>query len=604
MDFFFDQNIQKQKTKRGFGLIETIVGVAVFTMVAVSAYYGFAKVLEGSRIVRIKSAATNLANEQFEIIRNLPYTDVGIVDGLPVGLVPRTQNLNRDGIDFIVTTTIRNIDDPFDGTIGGEPNDTSPADNKLVEVEVDCDCGVDPIVYATRVAPKHLEITGNNGALFVQVLDANGEPVQGADVHIENNVSTNTIIIDDTTNVQGMLQVIDTPPGTGAYEIAVSKSGYSSERTYAIGDLENPVPDKPHANISSGQVTQISFAIDELSDLTVSSRNSNCSPVSNVGFNIKGSKTIGLEKYKYDVDHNTGASGNIYISDIEWDTYEFTLTSSSYDLAGSNTILPLDLSPGSSQHVDLIIAENDPNAFLVKVRDGATDLPLANVEVELYKDETASSTLITGRGFMTQTDWSGGSGQSGYYDESKYYATDGNIDSSSVSGEIKLGQFLGEYFTSGYLESSTFDTGTTTNFHTLDWVPGSQPLEAGENSVRLQVATSDVLDPGFWNYVGPDGTSGSYFTSSGQSFSSVHNGDQYLRYKVYMATTDIEVTPTVSDVSFTFSSDCLPSGQAFFTGLSDGAWDITASKDGYQDFIQDDYVISDDWAELEIILNP
>lgn len=590
------------KKQKGFGLLETVIGVTIFSLIALSTYYGFVKILEGTKVVRIKSAATNLANEQFEIIRNLPYVDVGILNGLPAGVVPREQTIVRDNITFLVTTTIRNFDDPFDGTIGGEPNDTSPADNKLVEVEIDCQCGVDPIIYATRVAPKHLEITGNNGALFVQVLNAEGLPVQGANVHIENNQATTTIIVDDTTNTQGMLQLIDAPPGTGAYEISVSKSGYSSDQTYVIGGLENPVPDKPHANISTGQVTQISFAIDELSDLTVSSRQTTCGAVGNVGFTIQGSKTIGLDVYKYDVDHVTNGSGNISLPGLEWDTYTFSLTDSEYDLAGSNTILPLDLNPGSNQHVDLIVAPKDPNAFLIKVRDGATDLPLSDVTVELTKG-SASSTLTTGRGFMTQTDWSGGSGQGSYVNESQFASSDGNIDYLN-DGYIQLVAFSGSYVPSGFIESSTFDTGTTTNFYTLDWVPGSQPVEAGDTSVRFQIATSDVATPGTWNYVGPDGTAGSYFTAPGQSFSSIHNGDQYLRYKVYLSTEDVSVTPLVSDVSFSFSSDCLPSGQAYFTGLEAGEWDLSVTKPGYQDFTQDDYLISTNWSELEVILNP
>lgn len=591
---------------RGFGLLETLIAVTIFTVVAFSAYQGFLKVLEGARVVKIKTASTNLANEQFEIIRNLPYNDVGIVGGLPEGKIPRTQDLKRAGLDFTVTTTIRNYDDPFDGTIGGEPNDLSPADNKLVEVEIACNgCGAntDPIIYSTRVAPKHLEISGNNGALFVQVLDADGEPIQGASVHVENNQGTSTITIDDTTNNQGMLQIIDAPPGTEAYEITVSKAGFSSDRTYAIGDPENPVPDKPHANVATGTVTQVSFAIDELSDLNISSRRANCTPVGDIGFILRGSKTIGLEVYKYDVDHTTSGSGALSLTGLEWDTYTFSITDSTFELAGSNTILPLNLNPGTEQNVDLIVAEKDPNAFLVKVRDGATSLPLSGAEV--YIDSgTASSTLETGRGFIDQTDWSGGPGQTIYTNENQFAGSDGNIEYTTTPGLIELAQFGGQYLPSGELESSTFDTGTTTNFHTLDWVPGSQPAETGAESVRFQVATSINQVPASWVFVGPDGTSGSYFTSSGQSFNAIHNGDRYLRYKAYLSTADTNFSPAVSDVSFNFSTDCLPSGQTFFSGLGAGEYDITVSKDGYQQFFQEDYLISTPWQELEVILNP
>jgi hypothetical protein len=79
-----------------------------------------------------------LANEQLEVARNLPYSDVGIVAGWPIGKIPYQKTEIRHGANFVVTTTVRNIDDPFDGTIGGTPNDPSPADYKLVDLSLDC----------------------------------------------------------------------------------------------------------------------------------------------------------------------------------------------------------------------------------------------------------------------------------------------------------------------------------------------------------------------------------------------------------------------------------------------------------------------------------
>jgi type II secretory pathway pseudopilin PulG len=116
----------KKISTKGFGLVETLVGVAVFVAVSVAAYGGFINTLEGVKVLRAKNTATNLANEQIEIIRNLPYDDVGIVDGIPVGKIPRDQIIERDNITFEVNTSVRNVDDPFDGQIGETPNDLSP----------------------------------------------------------------------------------------------------------------------------------------------------------------------------------------------------------------------------------------------------------------------------------------------------------------------------------------------------------------------------------------------------------------------------------------------------------------------------------------------
>ena len=88
-------------------------------------------------------------------MRNLAYGDVGILGGLPVGKIQRTETILRDNYSFTVQTTIRSMDDPFDGIIGGNPNDTSPADYKLADLDITCsNCKVfSPLKFTTLVAP-------------------------------------------------------------------------------------------------------------------------------------------------------------------------------------------------------------------------------------------------------------------------------------------------------------------------------------------------------------------------------------------------------------------------------------------------------------------
>lgn len=591
--------------KRGFTLIETLIGVAVFLLIAMSTWQAFGAILEGTKVLRIKSAAINLANEQIEVIHNLPYADVGIVDGLPSGKIPHEQIINHGNGDFKVTTTIRNIDQPFDGTIGGSPNDTSPADNKLVEVQVECNnnCGVPPVVLSTSIAPLSLENTGNNGALFINVFDANGLPVENADVRIER-VDGQTLITEDVTSVNGSLQIVDIPPGDEAYSVIVTKDGYSTDKTYPNGAVENPKPDKPHITIVAGSVTQVSFSIDKLSQLTVGTINSSCSVVGNVSFSMTGAKTIGLDTFKYDKTHTTNSSGLITLNNIEWDTYSFEL-SGGYDLAGSNPIMPIDLAPDTVQQIDLIIRSDTPNALLLNIKDESTDLPVADATVTLTKGSD-EFTAITGKGFISQKDWSSGSGQDNFINISQYYSDDSNIDFNGTVGDISLIKIGNDYVTSGELISSTFDVGTTTSFHTLEWLPGSQPVQVGEDSVLFQIATSEVNDETtVWNFVGPDGTSGSYFDTPGQSFSSVHDGDRYLRYKVYLHTDSTNKTPTVSEVSFTFSNGCDPSGQVFFNELSNGDFKLEVEAGGYTTYNQQPFNLKNiPWQNYDIVLTP
>lgn len=597
---------QRAHATRGFTLIETLVAVAIFSIIGLTAWFGLIKIFDMVGILRIKTIATNLATEQIEIIRNLPYDDVGVVNSIPKGVVPHVQMLERDQKTFEVTTIIRNIDHAFDGTIGGTPRDTSPADNKLVEISVACiGCKpTEPVVLTTYIAPKALESAGNNGALFVEVFDANGQPVQGADVHIEYVGTTTPIIIDDVTNVEGLYQLVDAPPGVASYSVTVSKDGYSTERTYALGDPQNPVPNKLHANVASGQVTELSFAIDELSRLNVYSRTAACEPVPSVDFNLSGSKLIGQNVLKYDDDARTDALGYVQLDNIEWDTYVYTVLESSLDLIGANPNVPFDVAPGTTQSIDLMFANADPNAVLVTVIDGSNEQLLSGATVTFQQGIT-SRVAETGSGYQGQTDWSGGAGQVLYTNVSQYASQSGGLETANPVGELKLVLFGNTYTSSGWLESSTFDIGTTTNFLTLNWNPGDQPALAGSDAIRFQIATNETLDePLLWEYVGPSGSSGTYYTVSGQPLASVHDGDRYIRYRVYLQTANTSVTPNLSDVRLSFATACTPVGQAYISNLNSSSYTVTITKAGYQTITLNNVVFNQNWQALQVTMNP
>ncbi len=590
------------KGMRAFTLVEVLVGAAVFLVVAIAAYNAYIGLFQLISVSQNKIVALNLANEQFEIARNMPYTDVGIVGGIPKGKLAHIQQVVRGGVQFTVTTTVRNLDLPFDGTIGGSPNDLSPADNKLVDITVACDgCkNFHPINLTGQVAPKNLETASNNGALFIRVFDANGQAVQGASVHVVNVATTTTIVIDDVTDANGMLQLVDVPPGTNAYRIVVTKSGYSTDRTYSPSDTTNPSPLKPDATVLLQQVTQVSFAIDRLSTVTISSVGPTCAVVPDFQFALVGSKLIGATTAKFSQNMITDGSGNLTLSNnVEWDTYTTIPTNTTYDVAGLNPLNPATVNAGVSQQIQIIAVPRQSRSIVVTVKDSATQLPISGATVTLSK-VSYTSTKTTGKGFINQTDWSGGSGQATTSDTTRYWNDDGHVD-VSVPGIVSLRTSFGEYDQAGTIESSTFDTGSVSNFYTLTWSPVDQPVQVGDNAVRLQIATATTTSPETWNFIGPDGTASSYYTVPDVPLSDVHNGDRYLRYKVYLASVSTSTTPTVTDVAFTFTSSCTPPGQVLFAGLANGTYHVHVVKDGYSDF---DYDIATDasWQEVQAVM--
>ncbi len=590
--------------QRGFSLLEVLIGIALLAFLSIELYASYVKIVEVIEATRLKLAASALANEQIEIARNLSYSSVGILGGVPAGLLTHVQTLNRGGIDFTATTTVRNIDDPFDGTIGSTTkNDLAPADYKLIAVEIGCALCKSffvPLTLTSTVAPRNLESASTNGALFIKVFDATGAPVSGAAVHIENSPAG--IIIDDVTDAGGELQIVDTPPGAGVYAITVSKAGYSSEQTYPPGGFDNPNPVKPNPTVATQSLTQASFAIDKVSTVNVTSTTNTCSAVGAIDFTLTGTRLIGTSPdiVKYSSAKVTSAGGTLTISNLEWDTYRLTPTDSAYDLAGSIPALPLILNPNTTLDLKLIVVPKNQKSLLVTVKDASTGLPISDATVNISQG-SFSDTLTTGRGFLRQTDWSGGAGQVDFTDTTKYFSSDGNIDTGNPAGDLTLVSVFGQYQTNGTLTSSTFDTGSPSNFASLTWQPGSEPPETGAQSIKFQLASNN--DKTTWSYLGPDGTAGSYYTTPDSTISNNHNGNRYMRYKLLMNTASTTFTPTISDVAFTFTSDCVPSGQVFFSSLATNDYTLTITKAGYQPY-SGIVTVASPWQETIITLSP
>lgn len=569
--------------RKGFSLLEILLASAIFLLFALGIYSGINLVFKVVYQSRMSILQTALLAEQLEVARNLPYESVGIINGVPSGVLPYSTTTVRNGQSFTIITTVRNIDDPFDGVFGGSPGDTSPADYKLVEMSTIChNCSQqNPVVLSTIVAPKQLEGASQNGALFIRVFDVNGQPVANANITVTNTAQNPNLVVHDVTDNDGYLRIIDTPTGTLSYYIDVSKSGYSSDYTVPVS-VSVPTPLKPPSNIVSQAITEISFSIDRLANLDLNFISPSCVAIANVPFNMRGDKKIGTEPdvYKYDKDLTTNGLGGYSFANLEWDMYYIGAVGTTYTIGGSTPMLPLDITPGLTQVASVILEPYSAHSLLVKVRDAGTGLPLSDATVHLTGTGYDES-RVTGYGFVRQTDWSGGSGQVDFSNQDEYFNDNGNVRGNSPSGDLKLRKVGSDYLNSGWLESSTIDLGTPANFNNIIFSPLSQPEQTGENPIMFQLATSNSSSPSQWEFVGPDGTTSTYYTATSTLIWGGHNGEQYLRYKVFLNTNDTAFTPTLSEVAFTYITSCIPPGQIFFSNLSAGTYTLDISRSGY-----------------------
>jgi len=106
------------------------------------------------------------------------------------------------------------------------------------------------------------------------------------------------------------------------------------------------------------------------------------------------------------------------------------------------------------------------------------------------------------------------------------------------------------FASAGDLISSVKDShppaGFTPVWPTLSWT-ASTPANT---ALRFQAAGSNA-PTGPFNFVGPDGTGATFFTTNGTSLDQF-DGKRYLKYRAYLSTTDTTVTPTLNDVTVCF----------------------------------------------------
>lgn len=129
--------------------------------------------------------------------------------------------------------------------------------------------GEKKLYMITDIAPPGIETTAGGGTIIIHAFDANGIPVPQADIQIINETLNPQINLSLTSNDEGKLIIPGAPTATTSYQIIVSKQNYSIDQTYDSLP-QYPTPIRPHLSVLENQTTEISFSIDKVSTLSVS----------------------------------------------------------------------------------------------------------------------------------------------------------------------------------------------------------------------------------------------------------------------------------------------------------------------------------------------
>jgi prepilin-type N-terminal cleavage/methylation domain-containing protein len=382
---------RKKRKNSGFTLVELLVALSI--LVVVITPLTIALIKNGQFLVRNKEklVAESIASEQIEIIRNLSYDDVGTNIGQPHGIITACPApMTKDGITFQVYVDIRYVDDPYDQIT---PIDTHPDDYKKAEVIViplsnpneDIECPYDNTkpknnitTLTTDIARTGPETDAETGVLQISVNDASGSPVAGALVNVINMNNVYPPII-TTTQIDGKVTIPALPPDD-TYHIVITKTGYSTDQTYPMSE-ENPNPTPKDQSVLVLQLTSISFSIDLLSAMTINTVDVNGAPILDpVTFTIHSEKKIGSDGlgnpiYKY-TSTQTTSSGLINFTDMEWDSYTFTLDGAS---AIKFAILDTSVDPPQPDiSTSVSLPPNSDSSFNIVLTAGPAPTPSPN----------------------------------------------------------------------------------------------------------------------------------------------------------------------------------------------------------------------------------
>jgi hypothetical protein len=352
--------------------------------------------------MKTRTIARFLGEERMEQLRNIAYENLGTVGGVPSGLIPKTETVVREGLPFIVRTSIVYVDDPADGI---EPNDTIPTDYKRMRIEVTWEgisgSSISPVVYISDATPPVYATQASTGTLIITVFDANGVPVSNADISINAPTLSPPVSLDVSSDIQGTYTVPGVLACSGCYKITVTKNGYTEDRTYGIDEVANP--QKPHQSIITGKVTNISFSIDKVSSLTIEthgSKNNGFPILPNQQIHIHGSKTKGTTSqgnpiYIYDQTITTDGLGQSTLTDLIWDTYELIPSNTSLVISGSVPHLPLSFAPNESIYSIVSLETLQNHAALIQFQNN-TNTPISTISASLTNALGASQIIMSG----------------------------------------------------------------------------------------------------------------------------------------------------------------------------------------------------------------
>ncbi len=554
--------MKNMNAPRGMSLVDVIVGSAMVLIVFVALVGLLRASILITGVSKARAGATAIAETKMEYIRGLSYDAVGTIGGIPSGAVVATSTEVMNGITYSTRTLITYVDDSADG-IG--PSDTNhiTTDYKRAKVEVSyvVHDSTRNVSLVSNIAPPSLESTTNGGTLSIAVVGATGLPVSGATVAVTNTSTVPAISFSTFTDTQGLVQLPGAPTST-QYQIAVSKSGYSSAQTYTR-DATNQNPTPGYLTVVQGQTTTGTFSIDALAQLTLST----WFPIQSASTTDLFTDASGLS-LQTNTQVSAGALSLLFTGGVGYTpsgSAQSTVIAPSRLVSWTLASSTLSVPGGTSARIQVLDGSGTllPDAVLAGNSVGFTSFPvsLASIATSTYDrlllraELTSNSTTTT----PSVLDW-------------RVDYTVGPTPAPNVSFGLTGAKTIGSTGSGTPIYKTTLSLATdatATKLLPIEW-DSYQLAVTGYDTVDACVPPAYVLSPGtsyaYALYVGTQTTNAALV--------SVHDN---------LGTPISGAQVTLSRTGFTKTVTTSACGTAYFGALSSASYTITATKSGFTD---------------------
>jgi hypothetical protein len=304
-----------QKGEAGFTIVELSVTIVLFATIAVSFMALFTSLVRSTIIAKRQAVASSLATNQMEYLKSLPYDNLAVAGGsiYAPSPLPATATKTLDGVQYTVKTSINYVDDAYDGCAsypstalrdlycrnypppsGSPAVDTNPQDYKIAHITVNDKAGLRLAEADTQISSRVSETASTTGALFVSVIDNNGNKVSGATVTVTNTTLAPNVNVGDSTDSNGTAIFYGLPPDSGTdYTITATKANYSSLTTIpASGSFPATYPSQKIISQQSS-FTTLTLKSQGANSLVIETVDTAGAPLANVKVYVKG----GYKKY-------------------------------------------------------------------------------------------------------------------------------------------------------------------------------------------------------------------------------------------------------------------------------------------------------------------